>query len=100
MLARKGDDAADALEALLTLKSEGKRLLRLDVVNGGAKTPLDVAQCCQERYQDVSYRQVLSLFYQTIQHQVLELMSSEEEGLGEAGSAAANLDELAMRNNF
>jgi len=79
LLARKGDDAADALETLLTLRSDGKRLLRLDVVNGGAKTPLDVANFCQERYQELSFRQVLALFHRTIEDQVLELMSSEDE---------------------
>jgi len=71
LLARKGDAAADALEALL-----GIRQVRLDVVNSGAKTPLDVANYCTQSYPDVSYTQVLSLFHQTISEQLLELMAA------------------------
>jgi len=54
LLARKGDDAADALEHLLALRDDlGRRLLRIDVVNRGSKTPLDV----------VSEKIVLSFLY-------------------------------------
>ena len=72
LLARKGDGAADALEALLRLR----HLVRLDVVNSGAKTPLDVANYCDQSYPGTSYAQVLSLFHQTIRDQVMELMAS------------------------
>lgn len=76
LLARKGDHAGDALEALLTLESGGKRVARLDVVNEGSKTPLDVANCCRSSYTQVSYHRVISLFHKTITDQVLELMSN------------------------
>ena len=77
LLARKGDESADALETLLNLKDNGKRLIRLDVVNRGHKTPLDVANMCQDSFPDVSFTQVLALFHSTIQEQVEELMCSD-----------------------
>jgi hypothetical protein len=47
------------------------RLFRLDVVNGGAKTPLDVAMACElnsrkDGTSDTQYKKVISYFHDTI----------------------------------
>merc|ERR1711981_1121679 len=80
-LARKGDEAADTLQELLMLRNPTTnspssavpfgRLFRLDVVNGGAKTPLDVAMACElnsrkDGTSDTQYKKVISYFHDTI----------------------------------
>ena len=103
LLARKGDAAADALETLLAIRSaSGERLARLDVVNGGAKTPLDVANFCKQTYEQTSYRRVLSLFHETIRDQVFELMSSASPEAPAAAAAAPPpaAAETGVRNQF
>lgn len=79
-LARKGDEAAETLQELLRLKKPTNcsslvvpfgRLFRLDVVNSGAKTPLDVAVACEvnsrkDGTSDTQYRKVISCFHDTI----------------------------------
>ena len=80
-LARKGDEASDTLQELLKLRTPssisssstlfGTRLFRLDVVNGGAKTPLDVAVACElnnskDGSSDTQYKKVISYFHDSI----------------------------------
>jgi len=104
VMARKGDDCADTLEELLKLgrmednpsantsaapslsssssppssspPSSG-RLLRLDVVNDGGKTPLDVATACREIFSTGSgrtiYTQVIQAFHDVIEEDAREI---------------------------
>jgi len=80
-LARKGDEASDTLQELLKLRNPssisssssffGTRMFRLDVVNGGAKTPLDVAVACElnnrkDGSSDTQYKKVISYFHDSI----------------------------------
>jgi hypothetical protein len=77
-LARKGDQSADTLQELLKLKNPSNnsssapfgRMFRIDVVNGGAKTPLDVAMACERSRKDdasdTQYRKVISYFHDVI----------------------------------
>ena len=80
-MTRKGDDSADSLETLLTLKANGKSLLRIDVLNRGDKTPLDVAFACNDMFQknEASYRKVIQLFLDTIHEQANELFEQTDE---------------------
>jgi hypothetical protein len=79
LLARKGDEAADTLQELLKLRCNTNpsksmpfgRMFRLDVVNSGAKTPLDVAVTCElngrkDENGDTQYHRVISYFHETI----------------------------------
>ena len=87
-LARKGDEASDTLQELLRLRNPssisssssffGARLFRLDVVNGGAKTPLDVAVACElsnrkDGSSDTQYKKVISYFHDSIVEEADEL---------------------------
>ena len=77
-LARKGDEVADTLQELLRLRNPSKnssntsvRCLRLDVVNSGAKTPLDVAIACEvnsrkDGSSDTQYKKIISYFHDSI----------------------------------
>jgi len=78
-LAKKGDEAADTLQELLRLKNPSScsssvpfgRLFRLDIVNGGAKTPYDVAVACdvnarKDGTSDTQYKKVISCFHDSI----------------------------------
>ena len=73
LLARKGDECAATLEALLSMVQENKnskRLFRIDVVNHGHKTPLDVAVICAEMYSTgkdrAIYTETIKLFQDVI----------------------------------
>jgi len=73
LLARKGDECASTLEALLSMIQENKnreRLFRIDVVNHGHKTPLDVAMVCSEMYSTgkdrAIYTETIKLFQDVI----------------------------------
>ena len=73
LLARKGDECATTLEALLSMVQENKnskRLFRIDVVNHGHKTPLDVAVICAEMYSTgkdrAIYTETIKLFQDVI----------------------------------
>ena len=87
-LARKGDEASDTLQELLRLRNPssisssssffGARLFRLDVVNGGAKTPLDVAVACElsnrkDGSSDTQYKKVISYLHDSIVEEADEL---------------------------
>ena len=53
LLARKGDDCAQTLQGLLKMRKKSnskERLFRIDVVNNGRKTPLDVAVICSHKF--------------------------------------------------
>lgn len=97
VMARKGDDCADTLEELLKLgrmednpsantsaaaplsssSPSSGRLLRLDVVNDGGKTPLDVATACREIFSTGSgrtiYTQVIQAFHDVIEEDAREI---------------------------
>lgn len=90
LLARKGDDAADTLEALLGLRREdGSRLLRLDVVNAGRKTPLDVAVACRELFSvgpdRAVYDRTIAAFHAVIQEDAREMFDCGGRGADAAG---------------
>ena len=115
VMARKGDDCADTLEELLKLgrmennaaantsnaaslsssssssSSSAGRLLRLDVVNDGGKTPLDVAMACREIFSTGSgrtiYTQVIRAFHDVIEEDAREIarhMGMEDEATEKA----------------
>ena len=68
LLARKGDDCSDTLERLLKMKKTSdpkERLFRIDVINKGRKTPLDVAATCSHMFSTGKDRAV---YTQTINH--------------------------------
>lgn len=80
-LARKGDEVADTLQELLRLRNPSKnssntsvlfeRMFALDVVNSGAKTPLDVAIACEvnsrkDGSSDTQYKKIISYFHDSI----------------------------------
>jgi len=53
-------------------------MFRLDVVNGGAKTPLDVAVACElsnrkDGSSDTQYKKVISYFHDSIVEEADEL---------------------------
>ena len=98
VMARKGDDCVDTLEELLQLRrmesnssedtnmstaasllcpAPSGRLLRLDVVNDGGKTPLDVAVACREIFSTGSgrtiYTQVIQAFHDVIEEEAKEI---------------------------
>lgn len=103
LLARIGDEAADTLQALLKLRSSSTttslttsgHIFRLDIVNGGGKTPLDVAVACTEFYGSkdgitgVEYRRVITHFYEMIMEEANEFemrMALEKKGNTNSGS--------------
>ena len=68
LLARKGDDCSRTLERLLGMRKAvrpSERLFRIDVVNKGRKTPLDVATTCSHMFSTGKDRAV---YTQTINH--------------------------------
>ena len=84
LLARKGDDCANTLEALLALKkasNPNERLFRIDVVNHGHKTPLDVAVTCSQLFSTgrdrAIYTTTINLFHDVIIAEADSLMDSE-----------------------
>ena len=84
MMARKGDDCADALEDMLALRgSDGRRLFRLDMVNAGGKTPLDVAVACRDLYSTgrtrAVYERVIAAFHRVIEEDAREMMMAASE---------------------
>ena len=73
LLARKGDECSDTLEALLALRKSSntsERLFRIDVINRGHKTPLDVAVTCSEMFSTgenrTIYTNTINLFHDVI----------------------------------
>ena len=98
LLARKGDDCADTLERLLDLRrsDSGKstRLLRLDVVNEGRKTPLDVALACKDIFstgrERTIYTRVIQSFHDVIEQDAREIMSPD--------NTATSSSQLSFRN--
>ena len=93
IMARKGDDCAEALQQLLQLRVPGlrRRLLRIDVVNQGRKTPLDVAMACADLFSTgksrTIYTNVIELFHKAIQEEAeeLETAGSQMEPLPAGG---------------
>lgn len=89
LLARKGDDCADAIEALLGVKvvscdgSASQRLLRMDVLNEGKKTPLDVATACVDLFScgkdRTLYTRVISIFHSAIEEEARQLVSDTQK---------------------
>jgi hypothetical protein len=89
VMARKGDDCAETLEEMLRLRdpsSKKKSLFRLDVVNAGGKTPLDVAVACQVLFATGSgriiYDRIITAFHDVIEDEAREMgvkMEEEEE---------------------
>ena len=80
LLARKGDDCSDTLERLLKMKKTSnpkERLFRIDVINKGRKTPLDVAATCSHMFSTGKDRAV---YTQTINH-FQDVIIDEAEGL-------------------
>ena len=84
LMARKGDDCADALEAILAIKSDEnrrKRVLRMDVVNSGRKTPLDVAVACASYFSTganrIVFERVIGTFHDVIQTDADEMIGEE-----------------------
>lgn len=80
LLARKGDDCSSTLEALLAMRkisNASERLFRIDVVNQGHKTPLDVAVICAHKYATgkdrAIYTETINLFREVIFDQAKEL---------------------------
>ena len=88
LLARKGDDCADTVEALLGIKIvscdglTSQRLLRMDVLNEGKKTPLDVATACVELFScgkdRALYTRVISIFHSAIEEEARQLVSDTQ----------------------
>ncbi len=90
LLARKGDDCAETLEALLNINlvsqdgSRSHRLFRMDVLNEGKKTPLDVATACVDLFSTgkdrAIYSRVIAIFHNAIEEEarVLELESNSQ----------------------
>ena len=85
LLARKGDDCATTLEALLRLRKkvagENERLFRIDVVNKGHKTPLDVAVACSSLFSTGKnrslYATTINLFHDVIIEEANFIMDDE-----------------------
>ncbi len=101
MLARKGDDCLHTLECLLRLKRRRNseelrpRLFRLDVVNAGRKTPLDVAVTCRSLFstgpERAVYDGVIAAFHSVIEEEARELFD-----LGATG--ATDTRHMTFRN--
>ena len=99
LLARKGDDCAETLEALLNIRitsengSRSHRLLRMDVLNEGKKTPLDVATACVDLFSTgkdrAIYSRVIAIFHNVIEEEARELELEAEAQ-----------QQLTFQNNF
>lgn len=84
LLARKGDDCASTLEALLRLRNgKGQRLFRIDVVNNGRKTPLDVAVACADLFstgkERTIYTRTITLFHDVIVEEADSFMDHQDD---------------------
>ena len=84
LLARKGDDCSSTLEALLCMRKKDnprERLFRIDVVNHGHKTPLDVAVICSHKYSTgkdrTIYTETINLFQDVIIDEANQIMSPD-----------------------
>ncbi|XP_040583126.1 uncharacterized protein [Lepeophtheirus salmonis] len=77
-LARKGDACVSTLNELLSLRNEqNNRILRLDIVNEGGKTPYDVVTACIDLFahdHSLSYCETLNSFQKVIREDAEELM--------------------------
>ena len=88
LLARKGDDCSDTIEMLLAMKvfsedgTASQRLLRMDVLNEGKKTPLDVATACIDLFScgkdRTLYTRVISIFHNAIEEEARQLVSDTQ----------------------
>ncbi len=88
LLARKGDDCAATLECLLKLQKKtgtgSERLFRIDVVNNGHKTPLDVAVACSSHPRFSTgkdralYAATIELFHDVIIEEASNIMEADE----------------------
>ena len=98
LLARKGDDCAETLEALLGLRvvSEdglvSRPLLRMDVLNEGKKTPLDVATACVDLFSigkdRTIFTRTIAIFHGAIEDEARRLEESD------------TLSSLTFQNDF
>ena len=84
LLARKGDDCSETLEALLALRKKSnpnQRLFQIDVVNQGHKTPLDVAVACSHLFSTgenrAIYTNTINLFHDVIIAEADSLMEDD-----------------------
>ena len=101
LLARKGDDCAETLEALLKIGlvsedgSRSQRLLRMDVLNEGKKTPLDVATACVDLFSTgkdrAIYSRVIDIFHNAIENEANEW---------ELENSSHQQQQLTFQNNF
>lgn len=83
LLARKGDECSLTLEALLAMRKKSNpedRLFRIDVVNQGHKTPLDVAVICSHRFATgkdrAIYTETINLFQEVIFDEAKNLLDN------------------------
>jgi hypothetical protein len=98
LLARKGDDCAETLEALLGIRvvSEdglvSRPLLRMDVLNEGKKTPLDVATACVDLFSigkdRTIFTRTIAIFHGAIEDEAMRLEESDTQS------------SLTFQNNF
>ncbi len=100
LMARKGDDCADALEEMLALRDDaGRRLLRLDAINAGGKTPLDVAVACESLYATgrarTVYSRSLQAFHDVIQSEAREMVMNSCDAEDE-DDADGDADQVPM----
>ena len=104
LVARKGDDCAETLESLLNIRlvsddgSRSQRLFRMDVLNEGKKTPLDVATACVDLFSTgkdrAIYSRVIAIFHNAIEEEARELeleTNSQQE---------KQIQQLTFQNNF
>jgi len=88
LLARKGDDSAETLESLLQLylctndASERMKLYRMDILNDGKKTALDVAVACVDLFTTgkdrTLYTKTLEVFHNVIHDDAIDLQKKTE----------------------
>ncbi len=89
LLARKGDDCVQTLENLLAIRvvsEDGlvcRPLLRMDVLNEGKKTPLDVAMACVDLFSIGKDRTIfthtIAIFHSTIEDEARRLEESDTQ---------------------
>lgn len=88
LLARKGDESAETLESLLQIYLYSKnatdrtKLFRMDILNNGNKTPLDVAVACVDIFSSgkdrALYTMTLGVFHNAIQEDAMDLQRKTE----------------------
>lgn len=88
LLARKGDESAETLESLLQIylysndASDRTKLFRMDILNDGKKTPLDVAVACVDIFTTgkdrTLYTKTLGVFHNAIQDDANDLQKKTE----------------------